>query len=384
VHYGQGNLIARSSSSPVLDVRAVMNGVVWHGARSRSHLRQQPLARDLLVEVAPLSISDNNELAYQVFAEDADCFAIPVLDHGRPVGLLFRQRFLESFAKPFNRELYGKKSCAVMMEKHPLIVAAETGIYELSNLLVSSGKRYLSDGFILTEEGAYLGMGTGYDLMRTITELQINAARYANPLTGLPGNVPINETIDRLIEASQSFVVAYADLDFFKPFNDLYGYAAGDELIELVATLLVEEADGEADFVGHVGGDDFVVLMQSTDWEARLLRVLAAFDQEVAGYFSPRDLAAQGFQVADRRGEMTLFPLTSLSIGVTRAMPGWYHSYLEIAVAAAGAKKMAKKLQGSQLFVERRHPDLRGETASADKSASRKPGAQHKSSQNVE
>ena len=217
----------------------------------RANPRQQSIARDLLIEVSPLKVADNNETAYQIFAADPECFAIPVLERGVPVGLLRRQHFLESFARPFNRELYGKKSCSVMMEKQPLIVTADTDIHTLSSLLVASGKHYLSDGFILTEGNAYLGMGTGYDLMRKFTELQISAARYANPLTGLPGNVPINEGIDRLLESSEPFIVAYADLDYFKPFNDLYGYAAGDELIGLVANLLLEEADSGCDFVGH-------------------------------------------------------------------------------------------------------------------------------------
>ncbi|TDR79905.1 GGDEF domain-containing protein [Paludibacterium purpuratum] len=357
VKYGQGYLIARPAREPSTQMQHSIGGIVWSGERQRASSRQI-VARDLLVEVAPLNSVDINETAYRIFAEDQDCFAIPVLEQGRPIGLLRRHHFLESFARPFNRELYGKKSCAVMMEKHPLIAAADTDITTLSSLVLAAGKDYLADGFILTEEGSYLGMGTCYDLMRKITELQISAARYANPLTGLPGNVPINEAIDRLIESGQPFVVAYADLDYFKPFNDLYGYAAGDELIELVANILSEEVDESVDFVGHVGGDDFVALMQCADWEPRLKKVLSAFDQAVPYYFSPEHLGEQGFRLADRRGEMTFFPLTSLSVGVLKVQPGQYRSHVEIAAAAAEAKKMAKKQSGSSLFVERRSPGM--------------------------
>jgi EAL domain-containing protein (putative c-di-GMP-specific phosphodiesterase class I)/GGDEF domain-containing protein len=354
VRYGQGYLIARPGALPQQAVLPRIDGIVWGGERVRASLRQQSLARDLLIEVSPLTVSDRNETAYGIFAADPDCFAIPVLEHGVPVGLLRRHHFLESFARPFNRELYGKKSCALMMEKQPLIVSADTDIHTLSSLVVASGKHYLADGYILTEGGRYLGMGTGYDLMRTFTELQLSAARYANPLTGLPGNVPINETIDRLLASSQPFIVAYADLDYFKPFNDLYGYAAGDELIELLGSLLVEHADGDSDFVGHVGGDDFVLLLQSPDWRRRLQQVLSDFDQAVVAYFAPEHLAAQGFRLPDRRGDMDFFPLTSLSIGVLSVLPGVFPSYLEIAAAAADAKKMAKKQAGSCLFIERR------------------------------
>ncbi|BEV71501.1 MULTISPECIES: GGDEF domain-containing protein [unclassified Paludibacterium] len=356
VKYGQGYLIARPEREPDKQLQHSIGGIVWSGERQRGSARQI-VARDLLIEVDPLQVSDTNEQAYRLFAADQDCFAIPVLEQGRPVGLLRRHHFLESFARPFNRELYGKKSCTVMMEKRPLIVADDTDITTLSSLVLAAGKDYLADGFILTEDGSYLGMGTCYDLMRKITDLQISAARYANPLTGLPGNVPINEAIDRLIESSQHFVVAYADLDHFKPFNDLYGYAAGDELIELVANILSEEVDESLDFVGHVGGDDFVVLMQCADWEHRLRKVLSAFDQAVPYYFSPEHVSEQGFHLADRRGEMTFFPLTSLSLGVLKVLPGQYRSHVEIGAAAAEAKKMAKKQSGSSLFIERRRPD---------------------------
>lgn len=355
VTYGQGFLISRPAREPEQGRRTLIDGIVWSDGRPRTAVRQ-PLARELLIEVAPLHVNDSNETAYQVFAADPDCLAIPVLEDGVPVGLLRRHHLLESFARPFNRELYGKKSCRMMMEKQPLVVPADTDIHTVSSRMLAAGQRTMADGFILTESGRYIGMGTSFDLMRKITDLQISAARYANPLTGLPGNVPINECIERLLEGGQRFVVAYADLDCFKPFNDLYGYAAGDELIELVATVLTEAADPDCDFVGHVGGDDFVVLLQSADWHDRLTGALAAFDRAVPGYFTPEHVAAQGFSLPDRRGEMTFFPLTALSIGVLNVVPGQYRSHVDIAAATADAKKMAKKQQGSSLFVERRQP----------------------------
>jgi diguanylate cyclase (GGDEF)-like protein len=99
--------------------------------------------------------------------------------------------------------------------------------------------------------------------MREITQMQIHAARYANPLTQLPGNVPINEHIDRLLESGTRFWVCYFDLDHFKPFNDVYGYRRGDDVIQLTGNILTSNCDPDRDFVGHIGGDDFMVLFQS-------------------------------------------------------------------------------------------------------------------------
>jgi diguanylate cyclase (GGDEF)-like protein len=217
--------------------------------------------------------------------------------------------------------------------------------------MVAGERNHLVDGFIITENGHYLGMGTGLELMRRVTELQISTARYANPLTGLPGNVPIHETISRLLEAGESFVVAYADLDNFKPFNDLYGYSAGDGLILRLTQLLLEEMDPHSDFIGHIGGDDFVVLMQSLDWQARLQRLLQRFDGAVWSHFDPRHREAGGFEVAGRNGVVSFFPLTSVSIGVLLVRAGQFHSHHDVALAAADAKKSAKTEPGSQLFI---------------------------------
>ncbi|WP_287876882.1 GGDEF domain-containing protein [Aquitalea sp.] len=363
VRYGQGYLLARPSPVPALDLQIHVNGVAWSGGRSRLPWQMSATARDLLQEVPYLEANIPNEAAYRLFASDPARFAIPVVEQGVPIGLLRRHHLLESFAKPFNRELYGKKPCTVMMDKQPLIVSADINVHELSALVVASEQRYLVDGFIITENGRYAGMGTGFALMRKMTELQISAARYANPLTGLPGNVPLSEAIDRLLEARLPFVVAYADLDNFKPFNDLYGYAAGDEMIQLVGRLLLECADPDRDFVGHVGGDDFALLLQSADWQQKLEAMLLEFDRSVRGFFDPAHLAAGGFEMTGRSGEQVRFPLTSLSVGVVRVGPGQYPSHYEVGSATAEAKKQAKKQAGTALFVERRQQSPAAEQA---------------------
>ncbi|WP_024302285.1 GGDEF domain-containing protein [Pseudogulbenkiania sp. MAI-1] len=354
VRYGQGYLFARPAPLPAREVPSEVRSLLYADARERLGGPRQAIARDLLVEVMPLEQTVANEVAYRLFAESPERFAIPVVNEGVPVGLLRRHDFLESFSRPFNRELYGKKPCRTLMDKEPLIVGAEMGVQELSSLVVAAERRHLIDGFIITENGRYLGMGTGFDLMRKITEMQISAARYANPLTGLPGNVPISESIDRLLDSGEPFVVAYADLDHFKPFNDLYGYAAGDDLIRLLGNLLQQVADPARDLVGHIGGDDFVLLMQSEGWEARLMEVIASFDRQVQAHFDEVHRETNGFEVTARNGELAFFPLTSVSIGVLPAGSGQFLSHHEVSLAVADAKKMAKKQLGSSLFIERR------------------------------
>ena len=107
-----------------------------------------------------------------------------------------------------------------------------------------------------------------------MTKTRIEAARHANPLTFLPGNIPISRHIQRLLESGTDFVACYAHLNNFKPFNDHYGYWRGDQMIRLVARLATTHCDARRDFVGHVGGDDFMLIFQSSNWLQRCKNIV--------------------------------------------------------------------------------------------------------------
>lgn len=150
--------------------------------------------------------------------------------------------------------------------------------------------------------------------MGMITEMQMQAARYANPLTQLPGSVPINEHIDRLLEHRIVFHACYFDIDCFKPFNDVFGYRKGDDIIALLAHTLTEVVNPLADFCGHIGGDDFMVLFQSSDWESRCHHALQLFDLRIQESVSPELLTDNGYFAENRRGQMDFHSLPCLSI----------------------------------------------------------------------
>jgi diguanylate cyclase (GGDEF)-like protein len=186
--------------------------------------------------------------------------------------------------------------------------------------------------------------------------MQVDAARYANPLTMLPGNVPIDEHMERLLEAGVSFAVAYCDLNDFKAFNDAYGYRRGDEMIKLTARTLTAVCDQRCDFIGHIGGDDFILLLQTAEWEAQCLRALQIFEDEALFLFDASDRERGALVGEDRSGNRLTHPLTSLAIGVISVSADSYRSHLEVSGAAAVAKKQAKRAGGNALFVERRRP----------------------------
>ena len=361
IPFGQGYLIGRPVATPPQtapeNVLVVLRqpGIAVYPGTPAFH-NNAVTADKLLIPVTPVGPDVSNNHVFDRFERDSSLHAIPVVEQGVPIGLLNRFAFIEGYARPFRKELFGRKPCRDFMDPNPLVVDKEITIQELSNRLVDADSRYLSEGFVLTDQGRYAGLGTGQDLMREITNLQIAAARYANPLTLLPGNVPINEHIERLLRAHIGFIACHTDLDHFKPFNDAYGYRRGDDMIQLTGQILTNACDTRRDFVGHIGGDDFILLMQSADWTARCRQALERFDRETVRLYAAEDLARGGLLTEDRKGNTVTHPISALSIGAVVIEPGDYASHYEVSAAASEAKRQAKRSPGSSMFVERRRP----------------------------
>ncbi len=267
---GQGWLLGRPAMAPR---EAVDNAAleVMHDRRVAvlPHMGQTArpgILRSLLVVQAPTAApTTNNDAVAPLFRQHTDLHALAVVDGSRPVALINREQFMNHYATPYFREVHGRKSCLAFANLAPRVVELDCDVGQLGGILTSEDPRYLSDGSIVTDTGRYLGLGTGDQLVRAVTETRIEVARHANPLTFLPGNISISLHIQRLLESGTEFVACYADLNNFKPFNDHYGYWRGDQMIRLVARLATAHCDARSDFVGHVGGDDFMLIFQSSN-----------------------------------------------------------------------------------------------------------------------
>lgn len=359
IQYGQGYLLGYPEAKTVEQIPEQLHGILHKNAVRVYLSNGLPLQKrgnisGLIKYVLPVNPRTTNDEVYTRFKSNPALYALPVVDEGKPVGLISRYNVIDQFAKPYTRELYGKRSCHKFMDKKPLIVEQSISLHVLSELITHMEPHHLSNGFIITEAEEYRGMGSGHDLLREITQMQINAARYANPLTLLPGNVPISEHMDRLIDAKVPFFACYCDLDTFKPFNDVYGFRRGDELIQYTGKLLNEEVDSELDFVGHVGGDDFILIFQSEDWQSRCEKILSRLEAAMPDFYDEADKARNGIEAEDRVGNKMYYPFVSLSIGAVKVEPDTLNSHHEVSTAIASAKKQAKKISGNSLFIERR------------------------------
>jgi diguanylate cyclase (GGDEF)-like protein len=181
--------------------------------------------------------------------------------------------------------------------------------------------------------------------------------RDVNPLTGLPGNLLIEERVKYLIERNSPFTVLYLDIDNFKSFNDYYGYSRGDEVIKLSARLfteICEELGNPDDLVGHIGGDDFIIVTTPKKAKSISARIIKVFDESILSLYDEEDLKRGYLMVKDRRGNPSFFPIMSISIvGVSNARRKIFH-YGQLGAIAAELKKYAKSLEGSNYVEDRR------------------------------
>ncbi|AJZ60303.1 diguanylate cyclase domain protein [Paraburkholderia fungorum] len=310
----------------------------------------------MMVHAPALPRHATNNDVLELFNRLPDLHAVAVVENDEPVALINRRSFMDRYALPYHRELFGKRPCLQFANASPVIIEQSMTVEQMAKLLASDDQRYLADGFVITDKhGKYAGLGTGENLVRAVTEVRIEAARYANPLTFLPGNIPISSHIARLLGNDAGFYACYVDLNHFKPFNDQYGYWQGDEVLKFAAAVLADVCDPTRDFLGHVGGDDFLILFQSEDWKDRVLRAINLFNEGAQRFYAPADRLAGGIHGEDRRGNPTFFGFVTMAIGCVRVEsdggPSLYSSE-EIASVAALAKRRAKHEASGFVLIE--------------------------------
>jgi len=351
----QGYLLSRPQETPPRDARSLLPkldastpALNEDGSDLSALLNEQPAVTENMTIGAVL----------EAFRAQANLNSLAVLnDAQQPVGIVHRHSLSDALLKPFATDLFARKPISRLMSTDFLAVEIGQSLQQVSRLLTSRARQRMEEDFIITLHGRYQGLGRVIDVLKLITELKIQQARHANPLTLLPGNVPIQQCLTRLLQQAREAVICYVDIDSFKPFNDLYGYAKGDEILLCLAQCLSERVDPARDFVGHIGGDDFLLVLGSDDWRARLNYLLEDFQGQCRRFYRSEHLEAGCFIAHNRKGQREEFPLLSLSLGVVHLHPSSCANLdaAQLAGLASEAKRHAKNVPGYSLHVIETH-----------------------------
>jgi EAL domain-containing protein (putative c-di-GMP-specific phosphodiesterase class I)/GGDEF domain-containing protein len=320
VAYGQGYLLARPAPVPEElspEVRRLL--VAGQAPRQSRVVLPGPRIGDVLAPTPTVDAETRTEAVAALF-DGTHLDGIVVTDAGRPAGLLMRSAFHRCLAERFGHELYWHRGVLAMAARDPLILDARTTLDEAARAVAERPEAQRYDAIIVVRDERYLGTVAVHRLLEALAEQRLTAARHENPLSGLPGNPAIEAELRARLDAGRAFAALYVDLDWFKAFNDVYGVHHGDRAIRAVAHALraLRDAEGRDTFLGHVGGDDFVLVSEPERAAALEAGIQDWIPAELARLYAASDRQRGWLETAGRDGAPARVPLATVTVAVTR------------------------------------------------------------------
>ncbi len=344
VDYVQGYLLKRPS--PIID------GVLdyqWQETLQVVVNEEETIA-SLCDPVFSMPLHTRVKEIAEVFLQHPKRTCIPIVEKGQVLGMVWRRELMDLLASQFGRELHHRKQVNKVMDRTPFIFEAGTSLVEASRE-ITRDTSYDKGAFIVIKDGLYQGCGSFMALLEMMTDLKVRSAQYANPLSGLPGNVPIQQTLQMYLDRKQAFTVIYVDVDHFKAYNDHYSFEQGDQVISAIAQVLKSTVNGSPGFIGHIGGDDFVLILETLDYQPICETILEKFQTARAPFYTQQDREKGGIDAQSRDGESQFFPMMTLSLGVLLVDTRLFEHTQKLASLATKAKKGAKHQGGNTYYL---------------------------------
>lgn len=274
-----------------------------------------------------------------------------VLDEEERVcGILPRQHVFEKFGGQYGYNLSRKIEAGAMMLPEVLAVDEQMPIEKVSELAMQRSADRVYDSIAVTRGGKYFNTVTVRELLLTSIQLQMQRATNINPLTGLPGNREIQLVINGVFRQEGPWAIIYLDIDNFKAYNDAYGFVNGDAMLKTTADVL-RRCAGADEFLGHIGGDDFVLITRTQAVAELCSSIVREFHSAIRALYSPADWE-QGYIISkDRNGFTRNFAIASLSVAVVTNSVQHIETMDELSLVIAHTKKKAKQTKGDAVIV---------------------------------
>ncbi len=284
------------------------------------------------------------------FKKDQELLGICIVDDGEVKGVVTRNSFYSKLGWQYGYSLYSSKAISNIMNTSFLSVDYKVPIDMVIKLAMARTKDTLYDFVTVTKDSKYYGIVTIKDLIEKTIEIEVDNARHSNPLTGLPGNVIIEQTLETCISSNEEYCVLYFDIDNFKPYNDVYGFENGDKIIKNLAKAINANISSN-DFIGHIGGDDFISVVCSWDVEKACERIIRNFNLLVLECYEEKDLKNGYITAQNRHGIVEKFPLVSVSIAGITNKKREFASIYALAKESSKLKKKCKQNNGGCYIV---------------------------------
>jgi EAL domain-containing protein (putative c-di-GMP-specific phosphodiesterase class I)/GGDEF domain-containing protein/CBS domain-containing protein len=358
IHYGQGYYIQRPAEKFTgMDSRLIEHIAVRNEKKRELYLNKPAavFVGDICRKSLSVTSSHTGANILDTFNNNPSLYGLPVVDEGKLSGLIMKDKFYARLGTQYGFALYVNRPVGILMDNRPLTVDYETSIDNVSKMAMARSEENLYDYIVVTKNSKYYGIVTVKDLLEKTTELEVNFARHLNPLTGLPGNMLIEQKLVSVLSENKPFTILYMDIDDFKVYNDIYGFEKGDRVLQYLSEILTGclAMSGSCNsFIGHIGGDDFIVILESYETDEICKRLIHSFDIGRSGFYSREDIE-RGFIInRNRRGVEERFGLIGLSIAGICNRNRKYGDIYELAEHSSKIKKKCKEKNGSCYLIE--------------------------------
>jgi EAL domain-containing protein (putative c-di-GMP-specific phosphodiesterase class I)/GGDEF domain-containing protein len=295
--------------------------------------------------------------AQEFFKKNSRFSSIIVVEDDIPRGLVMEYHLNRQLSTQYGIALYYRRPIEAVMDPTPLTVEFDTPVEQAARKAMKREHLKAYDEIIVTRKGRLYGVVSVQNLLNAMAKIQVEMAKGTNPLTGLPGNVAIEQEVESRIAQNRRFSIIYADLDHFKVYNDTYGFKNGDRIIKLAADIMswaTRKHAGQDARLCHIGGDDFVLITSPESIEKICKSIHRCFGRLVKLCYCPEDRARGWIKAKGRDGKERNYPLVSISLGVIEICGQC--SLMEIGERAAHIKKYAKSQPGNSMAIDRRPP----------------------------
>ncbi len=353
IEYGQGFFIKRPSQ----DTGNINPGVrekILKRNRQKSRLYHSSPSSVKIGDVCrnnvTVSPASTGSKVLEIFNENQQIFGIPVVLDNTLKGLIMKDKFYAKLGTQYGFALFLNRPVALIMDKRPLSVDCNTTIDVVSKMAMARKDDKLYDYVIVTQDSRYYGIVTIKDLLEKTTEMEVNYATHLNPLSGLPGNIMIENRLKHYLADNGEFTVLYIDVDNFKVYNDIYGFENGDRFILFIARVLKESVASYCEnesFIGHIGGDDFVVIVEGYDVSGLCEAIIDAFETGKNKFYNKHDLEKKIITTTNRRGEEEHYGIATISIAGTDNRKQKFKSVYDLSEHAGRVKKKCKETWSS-------------------------------------
>jgi EAL domain-containing protein (putative c-di-GMP-specific phosphodiesterase class I)/GGDEF domain-containing protein/predicted transcriptional regulator len=361
VHCGQGYLIGKPLFPKQLPDELISRKLINVASQDKNKvIKHMIMIRDLAENIISVQKETKVKDIQKLLENNELSPGVVVLDQRRPVGLAMRNQLFKFLGAQYGVSLYYDKPIKSIMDNHPLIVDESSPIELVSQLAMNRKKSKLYDYIIIVNcEGFFYGVVSIQNLLEAMTRIHIDTARGANSLSGLPGSISIEEELNRRIHEKRAYSFIYIDLDRFKSYNDHYGFERGNSVILFTAKLLKKiliKYGNDDDFLGHIGGDDFIIITDNSCADNICKKVIRCFDRLIKTYYDSCDRKNGFIPGHDRNCQECQYPIISISLAVISGNASEKMNMRTVSEKAAQLKSYAKSIPGS-IFVRDRRAD---------------------------